>query len=75
MEKKKIFVKDILQMIPETVTYFNLYCVKYSTGWGEYISYKDKYKYRKQLEMYDECEVVKILPVANDEITLYVQVE
>lgn len=68
--KKKILVKDILSLFNKDVV-INVYM---TNGYMDLsISYKDKYKNYNQMEMYSDCEVVKIHSIECNEISLYIK--
>ena len=68
--KNRVLVGDILPLLNKDLR-INVYVLN---GYVEmFLLYKDKCKRHDEVKLYNDFEIIKIQPIENDEISLYIK--
>lgn len=69
-DKNRVLVGDILPLLHKDVM-INVYVLNGNVEM--FLLYKEKCKTHDEVKLYDDFKVIKIQPVENDEISLYIK--
>ncbi len=69
-DKNRVLVGDVLPLLHKDVM-INIYVLNGNVEM--FLLYKDKCKKHDEVKLYNDFRVIKIQPIENDEISLYIK--